>query len=174
LYRFAETLANEGDPSKRFIPGASTLSVGVMQGGTARNILAKDCWFHWEFRGLPGVAPDRALRHLESYIAARVMPKYADRAFAPVIETTTEVEVPGLAPAPGSPAEQLAFKLAKANDTIAVSYATEGGRFQIAGIPTVVCGPGSIDQAHQPDEYIDEEQVAAGIEFMRALAREMS
>ncbi len=174
LYRFGATLAAEGDPSGRFVPGGSTVSVGVMRGGTARNILAKDCMFHWEFRGLPGAPANRALKHLEDYIATSLTPRFSKRAHGVTIETVTEVEVPGLAPAPGSPAEQLAFKLARTNSTIAVSYATEGGRFQGAGIPTIVCGPGSIDQAHQPDEYIEESQVAAGIDFMRALISEMA
>ncbi len=174
LYRFADALVARGDPSGRFFPGASTIGVGVIQGGSARNILARDCAFHWEYRGLPDAPIDAASRHLDDYIAQMLATKYATRPHAVAVETITEVEVPGLSPEPGSPAEQLAFKLARANDTIAVSYATEAGRFQGAGIPTVVCGPGSIDQAHQPDEYIDEAQVAAGIAFMRALAAELS
>jgi len=174
LYRFAALLADEGDPSGRFDPGASTASVGVIQGGTARNILAKDCMFHWEYRGLPGASADRARRHLDAYVASRLAPRLLARAQVAFVETTTEVEVPGLSPEPGSPAERLAFKLARANRTIAVSYATEAGRFQMAGVPTVVCGPGSIEQAHQPDEYIAETQVLAGIAFMRELVRELS
>ena len=174
IYRFAAELAAEGDLSGRFTPGASTVSVGVINGGSARNILAKDCAFHWEYRGLPGAPADRARRRLDDYIATDVMPRFAARAHGVAIDTITEVEVPGLAPEPGSPAERLAFKLARQNQTIAVSYATEAGRFQAAGLPTVVCGPGSIDQAHQPDEYVDESQVLAGIDFMRALARELA
>ena len=174
LYRFGEELAREGDPSGRFVPGASTVSVGTIAGGVARNILARDCSFHWEFRGLPGAPADRALRRLEAHGRALLAGKYAGRLHAPTFETTTEVEVPGLAPEPGSPAERLVFRLAGANETIAVSYATEAGRFQAAGVPTVVCGPGSIDQAHQPDEFITESQIAAGIDFMRALARELA
>ena len=143
-------------------------------GGTARNILAKECTFHWEFRGLPGVALESALRRLEACAASTVLPKLQRYAPDARIETETEVEVPGLAPAPGSLAEQLAFKCARRNSTIAVSFATEAGQFQRAGIPTVVCGPGSIDQAHQPDEYLAESQVDAGIAFMRALAKELS
>jgi acetylornithine deacetylase len=74
------------------------------------------------------------------------------RATAPeaTIVTQVEIEVPGLAPEPGSAAEQLAFRLTKSNRTHAVAFATEAGRFQAAHVPTVVCGPGSIDQAHQP------------------------
>jgi acetylornithine deacetylase len=160
LYRFMEDCAAAGDPGGRFVPGQSTVSVGVIQGGTARNILARDCSFHWEFRGLPGVAQDAALRHLEGVIARDVLPRLRRYAPQATIETVAEVEVPGLAPEPGSPAEALAFKASRRNATIAVSYATEAGRFQGAGIPTIVCGPGSIEQAHQPDEFLEESQLA--------------
>ena len=174
LYRYADELAAAGDPSGRFVPAASTLSVGTIHGGTARNILAKECAFHWEFRALPDVPPDSALRRLEAYASRVVAPKLTRYAPDARIETTNEVEVPGLAPASGSAAEALAFKLVRSNRTIAVSFATEAGRFQSAGIPTIVCGPGSIEQAHQPDEYLAESEVAAGVAFMRALARELS
>ena len=83
LYRFAAELTAEGDPSGRFTPGASTVSVGVINGGSARNILAKDCAFHWEYRGLPGAPADRARRRLEDYIAASVTPRFAARAGSP-------------------------------------------------------------------------------------------
>ena len=71
------------------------------------------------------------------------------------------VDVPGLAPDPGSPAETLALRLAGKNQTQTVPFGTEAGHFQRRGIPTVVCGPGSIDQAHQPDEYITLDQLEA-------------
>ncbi|ACB94683.1 acetylornithine deacetylase [Beijerinckia indica] len=173
LYRFAEVLAAEGDPSGRFDPPASTIHVGTIHGGTARNILAKECSFLWEFRGLPGVAQDRALRHLEDYAARVVLPKMTRYAPKASIETLVEVEVPGLAPETGSQAESLALKLARSNRTITVPFATEAGQFQKAEVPTIVCGPGSIDQAHQPDEYIAIAQIEAGIAFMRRLATEM-
>ncbi len=174
LYRFMDEAMKLGDPSGRFIPGASTISVGTIQGGTARNILARDCSFHWEFRGLPGVPQDAALNFLNEVVATEVLPRL--RRYAPDADviTRSEIEVPGLAPQPGSVAEQLAFKAGRRNATIAVSYATEAGRFQQAGIPTVVCGPGSIEQAHQPDEFIDESQLEAGLAFLRQLGSELS
>jgi acetylornithine deacetylase len=173
LYDLAEVLQTAGDPSGRFDPPASTVSVGTIHGGTARNILARDCAFHWEFRGLPGVAGDMALRHLEAYAQDRLLPRLNRHGKEACIETISEVAVPGLAPEPGSEAERLAFKLTRSNRTIAVSYATEAGRFQEAGIPTVVCGPGSIAQAHQPDEYLEEAQMEACIAFMRQLIAEL-
>ncbi len=174
LYRFSEELARRGDPSGRFDPPASTIEVGVIHGGTARNILAKQCAFDWEFRSLPHVPQNLALAHLEHYIARVARPKLTRHAKHAFIETVSEVEVPGLSPAPGSEAETLALKLAHSNRTISVPFATEAGQFQAAGAPTVVCGPGSIDQAHQPDEFIEIAQVEAAIAFMRRLAKELS
>ena len=174
LYRINAELARTGDESGRFDPPQSTLSVGTIQGGTARNILARLCSFHWEFRGLPGVAQGIALAQMQQYADSALAPRLAPFAPQARIETLTEIEIPGLAAAPGSAAETLALKLSQSNRTIAVAYATEAGRFQTAGIPTVVCGPGSIDQAHQPDEYIELAQLEAGIAFLRRLADELA
>ena len=83
-----------------------------------------------------------------------------------------EVSVPGLAPEPGSAAETLGKRLAGRNRTDTVPFGTEAGHYQAAGIPTIVCGPGSIDQAHQPDEFIALAQFEAGAAFLRRLAAE--
>jgi acetylornithine deacetylase len=173
LYRFADEMA-QGEGDDRFDPPTSTLSVGTISGGTARNILAKECSFHWEFRGLPGLPQDVALRRLEQHAREVVLPRL--RRFAPEasVETIVEVEVPGLGAQNGSAAETLALKLTRSNRTIAVPYATEAGRFQSAGVPTIVCGPGSINQAHQPDEFIEVAELSRCISFMRALAGDLS
>lgn len=173
LYRFADEMA-AGEGDDRFDPPTSTLSVGTISGGTARNILAKECSFHWEFRGLPGLPQDVALRRLEQHAREIVLPRL--RRFAPEasVETIVEVEVPGLYAQNGSVAETLALKLTRSNRTIAVPYATEAGRFQSAGVPTIVCGPGSINQAHQPDEFIEIAELSRCISFMRALAGDLS
>jgi acetylornithine deacetylase len=88
----------------------------------------------------------------------------------PTIETTMDIDVPGLAAEPGSTAATIALRLARANATLAVSFATEAGHFQRARLPTVVCGPGSIAEAHKPDEYIGVEQMAEGLAFLDRLA----
>jgi acetylornithine deacetylase len=165
LYRFAGSLKTKTDP--RFDPPFSTIHVGIIHGGTARNILAKDCIFNWEFRGLPGVPQGTARTHIDAYAAGIKKPNLR-------IETQTESEVPGLAPMPGSAAETLALKIAQADGAVTMSYASEAGQFQAAKIPAVVCGPGSVEQAHQPDEYIELSQLEAGIGFMRRLAAELA
>lgn len=170
LYRIGAALAGG---SERFDPPGSTLSVGVIHGGTARNILARECVFQWEFRCEPNVAPDAALRAMEAYAAASVLPKLRGRAPEATVETRIEVSVPGLRAEPGSAAEALALRLTRANRTITAPFASEAGRFQAGGVPTVLCGPGSIDQAHQPDEFIEIGQIESCIGFMRRLAAEL-
>ncbi|MGP0061397.1 MAG: acetylornithine deacetylase [Beijerinckiaceae bacterium] len=173
LYNFAATLEAEGDPSGRFDPPFSTVQVGTIHGGTARNILAKRCTFQWEFRGLPGVLQSLAFDHLHAYAETVIRPKLTRYAPNARIEMITEAEVPALAPQTGSTAEILALRLAQSNRTITVPFASEAGQFQRAEIPTIVCGPGSIDQAHQPDEFITIAQIEACIGFMRRLAAEL-
>ncbi|MDR3463282.1 MAG: acetylornithine deacetylase [Beijerinckiaceae bacterium] len=174
LYRFAATLREMGDPSGLFDPPFSTIHVGKIEGGTARNIMAKRCAFDWEFRGLPNVDQGSARAHLDDYAARVVLPKLSRHAKDARIETHADHEVPGLAPEPGSPAETLVKSLTRSNATGTVSFATEAGQFQRAGISTIVCGPGSIDQAHQPDEYIEGREIEAGITFMHRLAAALS
>src|SRR5205807_9758193 len=140
LFRLGEELAARGDPSGRFDPPASTVHVGTIHGGTARNIMAKLCTFRWEFRAVPGVAQNLALRRLEDYAARVVTPRLTRYAVDAFIETVTEVEVPGLKPESGSRAEILALKAAHSNRMITVPFASEAGQFQLANLPAVVCG----------------------------------
>ena len=164
----------EGPVDPRFAPPYSTMHVGMIQGGTARNILARQCGFHWEFRGLPGVTTASALAKVQAFVDGVALPRLTRFVTGPKIVTDLEVDVPPLAADPGSAAERLAMKLARSNHTVAVSFATEAGHFQAAGVPTVVCGPGSIDQAHKPDEFIEEAQLSACLAFLADLADELS
>ncbi|KLK92858.1 acetylornithine deacetylase [Microvirga vignae] len=170
LNRIADEMMERGDTSGRFDPPYTTVHVGVISGGTARNIISKSCTFHWEFRGLPSQDPNEIPGRLEKFaqeVALKRLNRFGDFGR---IETKLHAHVPGLAPEPGSFAETLALRLAGKNRTQTVPFGTEAGHYQAAGIPTVVCGPGSIDQAHQADEYITLEQLEAGAAFMRRLA----
>ena len=164
-------LAFEAEPEAtgRFDPPFATVQVGVIAGGTASNILARRCELLWQFRGLPDMPLDTAERHVARFVADTALPFLNRYGHSGTITTAVEVEVPGLSPEPGSAAERLAKRAAGANGTVTASFATEGGRFQAAGLPSVVCGPGSIDQAHQPDEYIEVRQMEAGLAFLRGL-----
>lgn len=168
LDRMAEAAVQKLDPTGRFDPPYDTVHVGKLHGGIARNILADRCELAWECRTLPGSDSEEVPRRFAAY-AQTVLARMHRTAPSATIETVMTSDVPGLAPDPGSVAEALTMRLAGRNRTIAVPYATEAGHFQRAGLPTVVCGPGSIDQAHQPDEFITLEQLAAGEAFMRDL-----
>jgi acetylornithine deacetylase len=155
----------------RFTPPYSTFHVGMIRGGTARNILARECGFAWEYRGLPNFSTARAAALVQAYVDAVALPRLRRFTPAPTITTTMEVDVPGLAAEPGSAAATRALRLVGSNRTIAVSYATEAGHFQRAGLPTIVCGPGSIEQAHKPDEFVSLEQLSDCMSFLARLAR---
>jgi acetylornithine deacetylase len=164
----------EGPLDPRFTPPYSTLHVGIIKGGTARNILARECTFHWEFRGLPEVPTASALAKVQAFVDAVALPRLTRFVEGPSITTEIEADVPPLRAEPGSAAETLALRLTRSNARTAVSFATEAGHFQAAGLPAVICGPGSIDQAHKPDEFVDESQLAACLAFLDNLAGELT
>jgi acetylornithine deacetylase len=156
-------------PNTGFEPPHTTLSVGTIAGGSAVNIIARDCTFEWDLRNVPEDDAAALRGRLDDFVAAMLLPRM--RAVYPQagVETQTVVAVPPLVPEPGSPAEALACRLTGANATTAVSFATEAGLFQQAGIPAIVCGPGSITVAHKPDEFITRSELAAGQAFLDRL-----
>jgi acetylornithine deacetylase len=168
ISRIREDLTARGDPSYRFNPPYSTIHVGVIEGGTAKNIVPRRCSFQWETRLLPLADPAEVPARFEKF-AASLEPAMKKIAGDAGINNQQTNVVPGLAPEDNSPAEQLALHLAGANGTHAVSYCTEAGLFQQIGIPAIICGPGSIEQAHKPDEYIDISEMRKCEEFMERL-----
>ncbi|MEM1046902.1 MAG: acetylornithine deacetylase [Pseudomonadota bacterium] len=165
--------ARAQDPTSRFDPGYTTAHAGTIRGGTAGNILAGGCEFVWELRTVPGDDADRLLEEFEADGVALL------EALGPVaaqcrIETIQECAVPALRPEPGGEAEALCRRLTGRNRTEAVSYCTESGQFQAAGLSTIVIGPGSIEQAHKPDEFIEISELHKCAEFIRRLTAELA
>jgi acetylornithine deacetylase len=168
LGRLERELHDRGDPSGRFDPPYSTLHVGTISGGTARNIIPRRCTFDWETRLLPGADPEEIPARFADFAGPLRRRMQAVSGSCGIVTERTNL-VPGLAPEPQSGAEPLALRLAQANATHAVSYCTEAGLFQSIGIPAVICGPGSIEQAHKPDEFVEISQLAQCEAFMRRL-----
>ncbi len=152
-----------------FEPPYSSIHVGVANGGTAVNIISRRCTFSWDIRNIPEDDPMSFVEQFKAYCDKEVLPGM--RAIAPQssIETELGIQAPALGPEPDGEAENLVRQLTGHNAAGAVPYAAEAGQFQRAGLSTVICGPGSIDQAHQPDEYIELAQVAEGSAFMDKL-----
>ena len=168
INRIREDLIVKGDVTGRFNPPYSTIHVGVIEGGTAKNIVPRRCSFQWETRLLPTADPTEVPMRYESF-AASLEPAMKKIAADTGIQNRQTNVVPGLAPEINSPAEHLALHLAGANGAHAVSYCTEAGLFQQIGIPAIIVGPGSIEQAHKPDEYIDKSELAKCEVFMARL-----
>ena len=152
----------------------TTLQTGVISGGTAGNIVPRECNFQFEFRYLPGADPDALEREIRDYAERVVLPEMKRTDPGTSIDIETKSDNPGLSVSEKDQITQLAQALARNQSTAKVAYLTEGGLFQRAGIPAVICGPGSIEQAHKPDEYVALEQVALCESFMERLLEQMS
>lgn len=170
--RNAEIQAKTPTPiAATFYPPFTTLHVGMISGGTAHNITAADCRFAVEMRVVPGEEVDTHARLFEAEVARLDGALKARRPEAGV-HLERFFGVPALVPEQNGEAEALARRLTGDNATGVVSYGTEAGQFQEAGYSAIVCGPGDIAQAHQPDEYLELSEFEAGQRFMERLLAE--
>jgi acetylornithine deacetylase len=163
--------ATTGPRDEAFDVPFTTFNVGVMQGGTALNIVAKDCSFQFEFRHLPQIDPDRLYAEIQAYAKQTLEPRmhavHADTGF-----TFEEMSsFPALDTAPDAEVVRVAKALARQNEHHKVAFGTEASVVSERGrIPSIVCGPGHIDQAHKPDEFATIDQFRLCEEFMYRLA----
>ncbi len=170
----SETLAENArtaGPSD-FFPPFTTLHVGMVEGGTANNITARNCRFSGEVRVMPNEHVEdwkTRIRAEAARLEAELQRIHPDAR----VRMEDRMAIPQLRPEPGGVAETLARRLTGDNGTHVVSYQTEAGQFQERGLSTVVCGPGSIRQAHQPNEYLTVAQFDACQGFVRALIRNL-
>ena len=161
--------AFEAKPCCTFDPPHTSLHCGVVHGGTATNIMAHHCEFESDFRSVPGEDARSYFEELQAFAREVVEPEM--RAIAPDtgIEFRVDASVPAFEADEDEPAVALVKRLTGQNDLECVSYGAEAGQFQQAGHSVVMCGPGSIDQAHQPNEFISLAQVEEGTAFTRRL-----
>lgn len=171
VHSVAERHAREEPRDPRFAVPHSTLQTGVIAGGIAVNVVPRDCEFTFEMRGLPSADTDRVFAEIEAYARRELEPKMQAVAPEAGIRFAPGMNIPAFGIDPAAAVVQLAMERAgtRALGTGAVSFATEASVFMRAGIPTVVLGPGSIEQAHKPDEYISYAQVAACEAFFARL-----
>jgi acetylornithine deacetylase len=142
-----------------YTPPYTTIQTGVIHGGTALNIVPKECSFDFEFRLLPGDDPEAGIAELRAFAAERLLPDMRAVRSEAAIAFEELSAFPGLETAQDAEITRLVASLTGANGTGKVAFGTEGGLFHQAGIATVVCGPGSIEQAHKPDEFIALDQI---------------
>ncbi|WP_250517538.1 acetylornithine deacetylase [Caballeronia sp. INDeC2] len=159
LEEIGEKLAQPEHHDARFDPPYSTVQTGTIKGGRALNIVPAECEFDFEVRALPGFDANTVADDLHTYAQAELLPKMR------AVKSDTDIRLealsayPGLATRPDSEAARLLTLLSGSSEFGTVAFGTEGGLFDQAGIPTVVCGPGSMDQGHKPDEFVTVEQL---------------
>jgi acetylornithine deacetylase len=168
----AAAAAKPGPLDADFVPPYTTIHVGTISGGTAHNITARDCRFEIDFRVVPGEDHEdwkaRFLDEVET-LNRQMSAIHPDAS----ISVEQDFGVAGLTPETNGTAESLARRLTGDNATNVVSYATEGGLFQERGYSTVICGPGNIAQAHQPNEFVSIDQFRQGEIFMTRLLKHL-
>ncbi len=160
------------DPA--FDPPYTTVHTGNIQGGTAINIVPNECHFEFEIRYVPGEDPEVLMSELKDFSREVIEPEMRQASADTGVEFLFKSALTGLDTPASAEAARLTQLLAARQGTQKISFGTEGGLFGRASIPTVVCGPGSIEQAHKPDEWIEASQIAACEAFMARLAEQAS
>ncbi|MGE8186863.1 acetylornithine deacetylase [Pseudomonas sp. NPDC086278] len=158
----------------RFDPPFSTVQTGVIGGGKALNIVPADCRFDFEIRALPSHDPHLVAQELKTYAEQQVLPRMRAVSEQSGIRFSELSAYPGLATDAHSEAAELIAAFSGSREFATVAFGTEGGLFDAAGIPTVVCGPGSMNQGHKPDEFVSLEQLDGCDEMLQRMLRSIT
>ncbi len=165
-------IVKNGPFDETFDPPYTSLHCGVIHGGTVNNIIPSHCQFDFEIRALPDEQPEKLFEELRAYIDAEILPNMQAIDQKTGIEWQNLAEFPSMNTLQDDPIIKLVSEILGIESLAGkVSYGTEGGHFQKHGIPTVICGPGNIEQAHKPDEFIELEQIEKGGQFLDNLIR---
>ena len=169
LMELRPELVARAPADSRFEPPGTTVNVGSIHGGVTHNIIANRCAVEWEMRPVKEDDADFVRSTMERYCGDSLLPamkaSFADAA----IETTTVGEVDGLVPMDKNAVRDLVMELTGANGADVVAFGTEAGIFQSLGMDCIVCGPGSIEQAHKTDEFVDLDQMQACLDLLEGL-----
>ena len=174
LKSMARRTAKSGPFVEGFDPPHTTVHTGPIQGGTAHNIVPKDCVFTFEFRVVPGDDPEALFAEVESVARTRIEPEMKAIEPGTGIHFFDRSSYPGLATSEDAEVTSLVKSLTGANRAGKVSYGTEAGLFAAAGIPSIICGPGSIEQAHKPNEFVTRAQMDECERFLWRLCERLS
>ncbi len=165
----ARRMQTEGPFNKQFDPPFTTVHTGAIKGGTAVNIVPNLCEFVFEIRNIPEIRAEELADEIRQYAFKTLEPRMKEIDPKSGFEIRAAASVPAFDMNNADPAVEFVMALSGANTAEKVSFATEAGLFQNIGIPTVVCGPGSITQAHKPNEYVSVDQMTKCENFMDRL-----
>lgn len=173
LGRIGASLRRPELQDRRFDPPFSTVQTGLISGGKALNIVPADCCFDFEVRALPAQDPRQVAEQLQQYAQQQVLPRMQAVDGGSRIGFSELSAYPGLATDASSQAAQWIAQLCGCSEFGTVAFGTEGGLFDAIGIPTVICGPGSMDQGHKPDEFVSLAQLAGCDAMLERLAQSL-
>ncbi|MEP1423220.1 MAG: acetylornithine deacetylase [Tateyamaria sp.] len=173
LLDLKEKLRSMSHPDSAFDPPWTTVNVGALHGGSAHNVIAPKARVDWEMRPVQRSDADFVKSHLHAYCHEVLLPKM--RAVYPDASIETEVvgEVEGLVPTLENEAQKIVSELTGTDDASLVPFGTEAGIFQNIGMDVVVCGPGSIEQAHKADEFVTVSQLESCIAMLSKLSKRL-
>jgi len=169
LRAMADEFSQNGPFDQHYDVPFTTVSTNLINGGNASNTIPALCEVVFEFRHLPDVKPASIIARINDYVNQQLLPAMQREKSATTIEIENIADVPSFACSESSAITQLVRTVSGVKDIYKVAYATEAGQFEQAHIPTIVCGPGSIEQAHRANEYVEVEQLAKCGEFLRAI-----
>ena len=168
--KMGERFATEGPFDQEYDVPYTTAHTGIVRGGTALNIVPKDCSFDFEFRYLPHLDPQALFGEVRDFAEKQVAPVMQKKVKDTGFRWEDISAFPGLDMREDAEIVALAKALSGANSTTKIAFGTEAGLFQKAELPAIVCGPGSIEQAHKPNEFVAIEQLALCEQFLNRLA----
>jgi len=169
----AEAWRAEGPFDQFYDVPYTTIGTNLISGGIAMNTIADACEFTYEFRNLAAITPQQVQARIQGYVQDELLPRMRREFPGASVEIEQLAGAPGLEASEQAAITQLVRALTRDEAVRKVAYGTEAGLFQGAGIATVVCGPGSIEQAHKPDEFIEWDQLAQCEQFLRRLAQSL-
>ena len=171
LMQLAEEMKSRAPAASRFNPPWTTVNVGRLAGGVAHNVIPGKAELDWEMRPVQDADARHVKDALEDLVATELLPEM--RRIWPEADITTETigEVVGLHPVEDNAARHLIAELTGANSADVVPFGTEAGLFQSLGMSVVVCGPGSIAQAHKPDEFVALDQLSQCMTMLERLGQ---
>ncbi|MCE0505504.1 acetylornithine deacetylase [Roseivivax sp. GX 12232] len=174
LLLLADRLKSGAPEGSRFDPPWSTINIGKLAGGHAHNVIPGFAEVQWEMRPVQPADARYVKDNIRAYVEEELLPQM--RAVHPDADVVTEVigEVTGLEPLPENAARDLVAKLTGANGADLVPFNTEAGLLQDLGMSVVVCGPGSIAQAHKPDEFVSRDQLSQCLDMLRGLGAQLA
>jgi len=174
LLNMADDLAAKPHKDSPFVPNYTTLNIGTIEGGVARNTIAGNCAFDWEIRPLTSAHGKQLIAEITDYAMNTLLPEMRKTYPEANILIDTEADVPGLDHRQAERATKLISNITGLNSTHAVPFGTDAGHFAAAEISTIVMGPGSIEQAHKPDEFIEISQITECLNFFDKLGNELA